>query len=169
MRSIATTHLRGVRRTEAVRTENSTRLGARLRHWELRTRPVHPETARVLQERWAAVPEAVRTPAQTVGRHAVGCDGTHGVFPKCNLTCTQCYHSADANKVRLDGAHAVREVDAQMAFLRERRGPYAHAPSRRQASPPCRCSPAPSRTSPDGCGCRGYSSRHISWAARSVR
>lgn len=100
---------------------------ARLRRWEWLTRPVHPDTARVLRERWAALPEAVRTPAQTLGRHAVGCEGTHGVFPKCNLTCTPCYHSADANKVRVDGAHTVREVDAQMAYLRERRGPYAHA------------------------------------------
>jgi hypothetical protein len=92
-----------------------------------RTRPVHPETERALAERWAALPEHVRTPAQSLGRHAVGCEGTHGVFPRCNLTCTPCYHSADANKVRVDGGHTVREVDAQMAHLRERRGPYAHA------------------------------------------
>ncbi len=103
------------------------RLRARLSHWEWLTRPVHPETARVLQERWAALPPAVRTPAQTLGRHAVGCEGTHGVFPKCNLTCTPCYHSADATKVRVDGGHTVAEVDAQMAYLRARRGPYAHA------------------------------------------
>lgn len=92
-----------------------------------RTRPVHPETERALAERWAALPEHVRTPAQSLGRHAVGCEGTHGVFPRCNLTCTPCYHSADANKVRVDGGHTVREVDAQMAYLRARRGPYAHA------------------------------------------
>ncbi len=98
-----------------------------LRRFEQRTRPVHPETAAVLAERWAALPEAVQTPAQSLGRHAVGCEGTHGVFPKCNLTCTPCYHSADANKVRVDGAHTLREVDAQMAYFRERRGPYAHA------------------------------------------
>ncbi len=98
-----------------------------LRRWETATRPVHPETAAVLAERWAALPEAVRTPAQSLGRHAVGCEGTHGVFPKCNLTCTPCYHSADANKVRVDGTHTVREVDAQMAYFREQRGPYAHA------------------------------------------
>ena len=77
--------------------------------------------------RWAALPEHVRTPAQSLGRHAVGCEGTHGAFPKCNLTCTPCYHSADANKVRIDGQHTVREIEAQMAYLEERRGPYAHA------------------------------------------
>jgi hypothetical protein len=92
-----------------------------------RTRPVHPETERALAERWAALPAHVRTPAQSLGRHAVGCEGTHGVFPKCNLTCTPCYHSADANKVRVDGGHTLRQVTAQMAYLRERRGPYAHA------------------------------------------
>ncbi len=103
------------------------RVRARLRRWERLTRPVHPETAQVLRERWAALPQAVRTPAQLLGRHAVGCEGTHGIFPKCNLTCTPCYHSADANKVRVDGQHTVAEVDAQMAYLRQRRGPYAHA------------------------------------------
>ncbi|SEL73485.1 Radical SAM superfamily enzyme, MoaA/NifB/PqqE/SkfB family [Blastococcus sp. DSM 46786] len=92
-----------------------------------RTRPVHPETERALAERWAALPDHVRTPAQSLGRHAVGCEGTHGVFPKCNLTCTPCYHSADANKVRIDGGHTLHEVGRQMAYLRERRGPYAHA------------------------------------------
>ncbi len=100
---------------------------SRLRHWAERTRPVHQETERVLQERWAQLPATVRTPAQLLGRHAVGCEGTHGVFPKCNLTCSPCYHSADANKVRVDGGHTVAEVDAQMAYFRRRRGPYAHA------------------------------------------
>ena len=92
-----------------------------------RSRPVHPDTARALHERWTALPAHVRTPAQALGRHAVGCEGTHGVFPKCNLTCTPCYHSADANKVRVDGGHTLREIESQMAYLRERRGPYAHA------------------------------------------
>ncbi|MDK3255341.1 radical SAM domain-containing protein [Blastococcus capsensis] len=102
-------------------------LRARWRDLRERTRPVHPETARALRERWAALPAHVQTPAQSLGRHAVGCEGTHGVFPKCNLTCTPCYHSADANKVRVDGGHTLGEVTRQMAYLRERRGPYAHA------------------------------------------
>ena len=93
------------------------------------TRPVHPITARVLAERWAALPRGVRTRSQSVGRHAVGCEGTHGVFPKCNLTCSPCYHSKDANKVRVDGEHTVAEVTRQMAFLRQR----ARAPRQRPA------------------------------------
>ncbi|CCQ14595.1 putative uncharacterized protein [Rhodococcus sp. AW25M09] len=97
------------------------------RRMEIRTRPVDPRTRAALTERWAALPPAARTPAQTLGRHAVGCEGTHGVFPKCNLTCSPCYHSADANKVRIDGEHTLREVEAQLAFLAERRGPRAHA------------------------------------------
>ncbi len=74
----------------------------------------------------AELPESARTPAQPVGRHAVGCEGTHGVFPKCNLTCKPCYHSAEANKVRVDGEHTVRQVEAQMALLKELRGPRGH-------------------------------------------
>ena len=62
-----------------------------------------------------------------LGRHAVGCEGTHGVFPECNLACTPCYHSRDANQVRIDGPHTLAQVRAQMALLRERRGPRAHA------------------------------------------
>src|SRR5262249_36994732 len=65
-------------------------------------RPVDPEFAAALARRWAGLPETARSPGQVLGRHAVGCEGTHGVFPKCNLACTPCYHSRDANRVRVD-------------------------------------------------------------------
>ncbi|MEU9245383.1 radical SAM domain-containing protein [Streptomyces sp. NPDC048385] len=91
------------------------------------TRPVDERIAQALERRWAELPEVVKTPEQVLGRHAVGCEGTHGVFPKCNLKCTPCYHSRDANQVRVDGEHTVTEVTAQMRLLRERRGPVAHA------------------------------------------
>ncbi|MDQ3306936.1 MAG: radical SAM domain-containing protein [Actinomycetota bacterium] len=94
---------------------------------ERATRPVHPVTERVLAERWAALPPGVRTEQQILGRHAVGCEGTHGVFPKCDLTCSPCYHSKDANKVRVDGVHTVAQVEAQMRLLEQSRGPRAHA------------------------------------------
>jgi hypothetical protein len=90
-------------------------------------RPVDPEFAAALARRWAELPETARTPGQTLGRHGVGCEGTHGVFPKCDLACTPCYHSRDANQVRVDGPHTVAQVEAQLALLRERRGPRAHA------------------------------------------
>lgn len=98
-----------------------------VREWELLSRPIRPDTAVALQRRWAELPEHVRTPAQLLGRCAVGCEGTHGVFPKCNLTCSPCYHSADANKVRIDGRHTVDQVTGQMALLQRIRGPRAHA------------------------------------------
>jgi hypothetical protein len=99
----------------------------RLRAWELATRPVHPETRAALARRWAELPESARTDAQALGRNAVGCEGTHGVFPRCNLACTPCYHSRDANQVAVDGRHTVAQVRAQMALLRRERGPRAHA------------------------------------------
>ena len=98
-----------------------------MRRWWAATIPVHPETSAALARRWRELPIGVRTSAQALGRHAVGCEGTHGVFPRCNLTCTPCYHSRDANKVRVDGAHTVAEVGAQMGLLRRLRGPRAHA------------------------------------------
>jgi MoaA/NifB/PqqE/SkfB family radical SAM enzyme len=57
----------------------------------------------------------------------VGCEGTHSVFPRCNLTCSPCYHSADANKVRTDGAHTLGQIESQMAYAQSERGPRAHA------------------------------------------
>ncbi|MGH3261518.1 MAG: hypothetical protein ACRDNS_05935, partial [Trebonia sp.] len=99
----------------------------RLRRLRLAWRTVDPEFVDALQRRWEQLPEVVKTPGQLLGRHAVGCEGTHGVFPKCNLACTPCYHSRDANRVRVDGAHTRDHVEAQMALLREQRGPVAHA------------------------------------------
>jgi len=105
---------------------NGRTLSAVRRWWES-TRPVDPQTTAALRERWRSLPDHVRTPAQTLGQHAVGCEGTHGVFPRCNLACTPCYHSRDANRVRVDGGHTVAQVQAQMRLLRQQRGPRAHA------------------------------------------
>jgi hypothetical protein len=91
------------------------------------TRPGDPEFVAAMARRWAELPEAARTPGQVLGRHGVGCEGTHGVFPRCDLACTPCYHSRDANRVRVDGAHTLAQVDAQLALLRAVRGPRAHA------------------------------------------
>lgn len=104
-----------------------TRLKRSLRNAELATRPLHPTSARALARRWAELPPHVKTPAQTLGRQALGCEGTHGVFPKCNLACTPCYHSRDANQVRVDGRHTRQSVHEQMELLRAIRGPRAHA------------------------------------------
>ena len=104
------------------------RVGAnRLIELERLTRPVDPDTRAAYARRWAELPERSRTAAQTIGRHAVGCEGTHGVFPRCNFSCQPCYHSVEANQVRVDGAHTAAQVGAQMALLRRLRGPHGHA------------------------------------------
>jgi hypothetical protein len=95
--------------------------------FERRTRPSDPEVLTALDARWRELPDHVRTPAQLMGRRLTGCEGTHGVFPACNLACAPCYHSAEANRVRVDGAHTVAQVEVQMAYLRDRRGPGQHA------------------------------------------
>ena len=98
-----------------------------MRELGLVTRPVDTEVARAHAERWAELPASVRTPAQMLGRKLTGCEGTHGVFPACNFGCKPCYHGSDANRVPVDGAHTVAEVERQMAYLRERRGPGQYA------------------------------------------
>lgn len=92
-----------------------------------KTKPVDARTRAALDQRWDELPERVRTPAQTLGKIGVGCEGTHGVFPKCDFACTPCYHSADANQVRVDGEHTLREIESQMALLERSRAPHAHA------------------------------------------
>ncbi len=91
------------------------------------SRPVHPDTAAAIASRRATLPAAVKTPAQLLGRRSTGCEGTHGVFPRCNLACTPCYHAKEAQQVRTDGPHTLAEVDRQMAHLRRVRGPGQHA------------------------------------------
>jgi len=103
------------------------RLGERARRLELLTRPEHPDLTAALRRRWDELPAHVKTRRQMLGRRTSGCEGTHGVFPRCNLACTPCYHSRDANRVRVDGEHTARQVDAQMTLLRELRGPGQNA------------------------------------------
>ena len=98
-----------------------------LRSLERLTRPKDPELEALLRSRWDALPAHVQVPGQALGRRTMGCEGTHGVFPRCNLACTPCYHSRDANRVRVDGAHTVSEIDRQMALLRRLRGPGQNA------------------------------------------
>ncbi|MDQ6818911.1 MAG: radical SAM domain-containing protein [Actinomycetota bacterium] len=86
-----------------------------------------PDLSAALSRRWQELPDHVKTSAQLLGRRTAGCEGTHGVFPRCNLACTPCYHGREANRVGIDGAHTIAEVDRQMAHLRLVRGPGQHA------------------------------------------
>ncbi len=99
----------------------------RLRALERLTRPEHPDLRAALAARWDELPAHVKGANQMLGRRTAGCEGTHGVFPKCNLACTPCYHAKEAQRVRTDGEHTRTEVDAQMAFLRSVRGPGQNA------------------------------------------
>lgn len=98
-----------------------------LRELELLTRPgsIRGADGR-MQDRFDGLPAHVKTPSQMLGRLSPGCEGTKGVFPRCNFGCQPCYHSADANRVRVDGMHTVTEVARQMKFLQQHRGPTAH-------------------------------------------
>jgi hypothetical protein len=100
---------------------------ARLRHLERLTRPEHPDLTAALAKRWEELPAHVKSPKQMLGQRTAGCEGTHGVFPRCNLACTPCYHGKEAQRIRTDGPHTVREVRRQMGLLRELRGPGQNA------------------------------------------
>lgn len=102
-------------------------LRARARAWEVRTRSVDLASADAAARRWATLPEHVKTDAQLIGRRSTGCEGTHGVFPACDFACKPCYHSKDANKVRIDGPHTLEQVEQQMTFLQQAWAPAAFA------------------------------------------
>lgn len=97
-----------------------------LRKIEEQTRPFQSDEFRFYKERYDALPEHVKTSSQILGRSTMGCEGTHSVFPQCNFTCKPCYHSRDANDVRVDGDHTVTEVEQQMSFLLRKRGSGVH-------------------------------------------
>ncbi len=105
----------------------ATRLLTRISRLWKESRPVHPDTDAALRRRWSELPDHVRSGAQLMGRRTVGCEGTHGVFPRCNMACTPCYHAKEAQRVRTDGPHTAAEVERQMAFLRTTRGTGQHA------------------------------------------
>lgn len=90
---------------------------ARLRRAWRATSPRDEAYARAIRERWKALPERVRHPAQMLGRNTTGCEGTSGVFPACNFSCAPCYHSKDANHVPVDARHTLEQVDRQMRSL----------------------------------------------------
>ena len=73
----------------------------RLRSLERETRPTDPEVEVALARRYAELPAHARTPSQLLGRRTTGCEGTHGVFPRCTFACRPCYHSRLANAVRV--------------------------------------------------------------------
>jgi len=104
-----------------------TRAVAGVRSFIEASRPVHRDTACALRRRWRELPDAARTEQQLLGRRTTGCEGTHGVFPRCNLACTPCYHAKEAQGVRTDGPHTIAEVERQMAHLRAARGTGQHA------------------------------------------
>lgn len=99
----------------------------RARALEQRTRPMPPDLRDALRRRWDELPAHVKTPRQMLGTRTAGCEGTHGVFPRCDLACTPCYHGREANTIRTDGDHTVAEIDRQFAHLRARRGPGQYA------------------------------------------
>ncbi|MDH6238443.1 hypothetical protein H4V99_003249 [Cryobacterium sp. CG_9.6] len=61
-----------------------------LRAFELTTRPIYPDSRAALDKRWDELSPHAKTDNQLLGRSAIGCEGTHGVFPKCDLTCSPC-------------------------------------------------------------------------------
>lgn len=105
-------------------TTRITALYSALRTLEQLSRPSTPPPGG--PSRYEQLPPHVKTPSQMLGRLSLGCEGTKGVFPRCNFSCKPCYHSSEANKVRVDGMHTVTEIARQMSLLRRLRGPTGH-------------------------------------------
>ncbi|HRC84401.1 MAG TPA: hypothetical protein PK413_02185 [Thermoanaerobaculia bacterium] len=81
--------------------------------------PIPEEMRQLLAERWSALPEALQTPWQVVGRHHVHCGYTLGPA-YCSFGCSHCYLPGNANQVPLPSAEEMRE---QIAANRRLLGP----------------------------------------------
>ena len=125
--------------------------------------PVDPGFAAALARRWAELPETARTPGQVLGRHAVGCEGTHGVFPRCNLACTPA--TTPATQTRSGStAHTPSPRSGRMRLLRDRPPPRLARPGPHR--PPPAALPAP-RDRP-GPAMAGLLARHPSYLRRGA-
>jgi MoaA/NifB/PqqE/SkfB family radical SAM enzyme len=82
--------------------------------------PLPAERRARLAQVWADVPESVRIPRQTLGRHSAGCSATHNVLERCNFSCTACYLANTANQTP---PLPFDEVAAQLNQIRAHVGP----------------------------------------------
>lgn len=88
--------------------------------WAALREPVLAESRALLQRNRAALPAALRTPHQMLGRQGNGCGATIGAMPRCDFACRGCYLGEGANTVP---AASVEEIKAQMRALRPVLGP----------------------------------------------
>jgi molybdenum cofactor biosynthesis enzyme MoaA len=85
--------------------------------------PVHPENRDHLARLWAELPEALRDDRQMVGRQWEGCAATAGAMPRCDLACTSCYLSREADHTP---ELPVDEVEAQLEAIRAHVGRWGN-------------------------------------------
>ncbi|MFN0066322.1 MAG: radical SAM protein [Limisphaerales bacterium] len=78
------------------------------------------ESRAVLAAAWAALPPALRSPTQFIGRKTAGCGAVIGAMPRCDFACRGCYLGTDANRAR---PRPVAEISGQLLQLRQWLGP----------------------------------------------
>ena len=84
--------------------------------WRAFLHPVQGEKQRVLNERWATLPEELKTPNQISGRHMTHCGFTLGAS-YCSFHCTHCYLPKNANDVPMPSLADMKEqIDANRRF-----------------------------------------------------
>lgn len=88
--------------------------------WTAFRQPVLAESRALLEKNRAALPAALQTPHQMLGRQGNGCGATIGAMPRCDFACRGCYLGDGANTVP---AASVDEIKAQMRALRPVLGP----------------------------------------------
>ncbi|MEM7390794.1 MAG: radical SAM protein [Verrucomicrobiota bacterium] len=85
--------------------------------------PADHGTRALLEEKWAALPEALRNDHQMYGRNEEGCGATIGLMPRCDFACRGCYLGDDANRTPAD---SLENIKHQMRELREYLGKWGN-------------------------------------------
>jgi hypothetical protein len=84
--------------------------------WQAFRNPIVEEKARVLRERWDALPPELQTNNQISGRHLTHCGFTLGAS-YCSFHCTHCYLPKNANSIPIPSLAQVKEqIDANRRF-----------------------------------------------------
>jgi molybdenum cofactor biosynthesis enzyme MoaA len=80
--------------------------------------PISPERHRVNRERYASLPDSLKTPEQIIEHSHHSCGATHGVLERCDFACTSCYLGEEANAAEpLPREDVLRQLDALREFL----------------------------------------------------
>lgn len=72
----------------------------------------------LLQKKWTELPSQYQTLQQMYGRNEEGCGATIGMMPRCDFSCSGCYLTEDANRIKPASVESIKkQLDKLRTYL----------------------------------------------------